>query len=72
METEWEAFIHWYIDEVFGTWEVRKQLKYKERMRLRDKIHHIIYHWTEEKHPQKINLVWKLWKENSALRRQVQ
>eukprot|EP01045_Picozoa_sp_COSAG04_P021289 COSAG04_NODE_2274_length_4412_cov_2.410851_3_plen_151_part_00 len=39
---------------------------------VRDKIHHIIYHWTEEKHPQKINLVWKLWKENRALRRQVQ
>jgi hypothetical protein len=60
--TKWETFIDWYVTEVYGEWEDRGR-KYS------DQIHHIIYHWTEKKHPKKIELVWKLWQENHELKR---
>ena len=62
---EWELFTTWYVTEVYGEYEDRGP-KY------RDQIHHIIYHWTEKEHPKKIELVWKLWRENRELRRKLQ
>ena len=64
MEGGFKQFKHWYVDKEFPDIHER-------RIKHKDKVHHIIYHWTLEKHPKKIDLLFELWMENQQLKQQL-